>query len=135
VSNVAGIAIPLVTGIGGLLVGGGFARVTSRNDQRRQQYAAGLSALDRLAAGDEDQNAVAESERAVVEIGNWLELDSVPVSNAFRLLVHETRASSAPRTDPKVLEARVRFIEAARMYSTWRLPQRFLLQARTERLD
>lgn len=135
VSNVAGIAIPLVTGIGGLLIGAGFARVTSRNDQRREQYAAGLSALDRLTACREDATAAADAQWRVVEIGNWLELDSVPVSNAFKVLVRETRASPASRSDAKVEEARARFIDAARKYSTWRLTQRFWLQARTERLN
>lgn len=134
-SDVAGIAIPLITGIGGLLVGGGFARVTSRNDQRRQQYSAGLSALDRLTGRHEDEAAVAEAQCRVVEIGNWLELDSVPVSNAFKMLVRETGTSAAPGSNERVLEARVRFIEAARTYSTWRLPQRFVLQARTKRLN
>ena len=134
VSNVADIAIPLVTGIGGLLIGAGFARVTSRNDQRRQQYAAGLSALDKLTASAEDASAAAEAQWHVVEIGNWLELDSVPVSNAFKVLVRETRASPAPGSDAKVGEARGLFIEVARKYSTWRLTQRFWLQARTKRL-
>jgi hypothetical protein len=105
VSNVADIAIPLVTGIGGLLIGAGFARVTSRNDQRRQQYAAGLSALDKLTASAEDASAAAEAQWRVVEIGNWLELDSVPVSNAFKVLVRETRASPALGSDAKVGEA------------------------------
>jgi hypothetical protein len=72
--------------------------------------------------------------RRVVEIGNWLELDSVPVSNAFKVLVRETWASPAPGSDAKVGEARGLFIEVARKYSTWRLTQRFWLQARTKRL-
>ena len=134
-SNVAGIAIPLVTGIGGLLIGAGFTRVTSRNDQRRQQYAAGLSALDKLTASADDASAAAEVQWRLVEIGNWLELDSVPVSNAFKVLLRETQASPAPGSDAKVGEARVRFIEAARKYSTWRLIQRFWLQKRTKRLN
>ena len=134
-SGVAGIAIPLITGIGGLLIGAGFARVTSRNDQRRQQYAAGLSALDKLTTSPPDSSAAANAQWAVVEIGNWLELDSVPVSNAFKLLLRETQASSTPESDAQVAAARERFIEAARKYSTWRLTQRFWLQARTRRLN
>jgi hypothetical protein len=134
-SNVADVAIPLITGIGGLLIGAGFSRVTSRNDQRRQQYAAGLSAIDKLTPRAADPSAAAEAEWRVVEIGNWLELDSVPVSNAFKLLQRETQASSTPKSDPKVAAARLRFIEAARKYSTWRLTQRFCLQARTKRLN
>jgi len=134
-SNVADIAIPLITGIGGLLIGAGFARVTSRNDQRRQQYAAGLSAIDKLTSGATEPSAAAEAGWCVIEIGNWLELDSVPVSNAFKLLRREMQASSTPESDAKVAAARVRFIEAARKSSTWRLTQRFWLQARTKRLN
>ena len=93
-SNVAGIAIPLITGIGGSLIGAGFSRVTSRNDERRQQYAAGLSAIDKLTSSATDPSAAAEAEWRVVEIGNCLELDSVPVSNAFKSLHRETLASS-----------------------------------------
>jgi hypothetical protein len=134
-ADIAGIAVPLVTGIGGLAIGAGFARVTSRNDQRRQRYADALSALDRLIAATHDAAAAAEARWRVAEIANWLELDSVPVSNAFKVLLREARASAVPESEPKVKEARKRFIEDARKYSTWRLSQRFLLQARTKRLN
>jgi len=79
VSNVADIAVPLVTGVGGLLVGAGFSRVTSRNDQRRQRYAEALSAFESLlASADEDAGAVEKARRRVDDVGHWLELDSVP---------------------------------------------------------
>jgi len=67
----------------------------------------------------------------VVEFENWLKLDSVPVSNAFKTL-RETPADSSAESRAAVAEARRDFIEAARKYSTWRLSQRFWLQARTK---
>jgi hypothetical protein len=135
VSGVAGIAIPLITAFGGLVVGAGFGRVTSRNDLRRQQYADGLSALDKLIAAPDDAEVAAGAQARLVEAGNWIALDSVPVSNAFNSLVREAVNSSAPALDGDVKAARLAFIEAARKYTTWRLVQRFLLQARTKRQD
>ena len=133
-SSVTGIAIPLITGVGGLVTGAGFARVTSRNDQRRQQYAEALSALEGLVAStDKDAAAAAEANRRVVEIGNWLELDSVPVSNAFKALRDEANAGPAASSEAKIEQERARFVDVAHTYSSWRLPQRFWLQATTKR--
>jgi hypothetical protein len=134
VSNVAAVAIPLITGIGGLLIGAGFTRVTSRNDQRRNQYAEALSAVESLVASSgEDAVAVEKAQQRVVEIGHWLELDSVPVSNAFKVLLRDASASPA-NSRTKVAEAREHFVDVAHKYSSWRLPQRLWLQARTKRL-
>jgi hypothetical protein len=135
VSDVAGIAIPLITAFGGLVVGAGFGRVTSRNDVRRQQYADGLSALDKLIAAPDDAEISAGAHSRLVEVGNWIALDSVPVSNAFNSLVRVAVNSSAPALDRDVRAARLEFIQAARLFTTWRLVQRFLLQARTKRDD
>ena len=132
-SSVTDIAIPLVTGIGGLLIGAGFSRVTSRNDQRRQRYAEALSALEELIAScDEDAAAVEKARRRIVEIGHWLELDSVPVSNAFKLLLRKARTRPAP-AGKTIAEAREYFVDVAHTYSSWKLPQRLWLQIRTKR--
>ena len=128
-SDVAGIAVPLITGIGGLLIGAGFSRVTSRNDQRRQVRRRALRA--RQADRQHRRHRFREGLRRVVEFENWLKLDSVPVSNAFKTL-RETPADSSAESRAAVAEARRDFIEAARKYSTWRLSQRFWLQARTK---
>jgi hypothetical protein len=134
VSSVTTIAVPLITGIGGLLVGAGFSRVTSRNDQRRQRYAEALSAVEELrASADADAAAIAETQQRVTEIGHWLELDSVPVSNAFI----DLRRAAIARPDhgsSTFSSARERFVAAAHAYSSWRLRRRFWLQARRKRL-
>jgi len=125
VSNAASTAIPVITGVAGLVIGAGFSRVTSRNDKRREQYAEALSALER-------QSPVTEAQRSVDEIANWLELDSVPVSNAFKHLC-EAYSSPAPDREAQVKQARARFVDVAHKYSSWKLPQRLWLQAVTKR--
>ena len=129
-SSVTAIAVPLITGIGGLLVGAGFSRVTSRNDQRRQRYAEALSAVEELAATvDVDAAAMTKAELRATEIGHWLELDSVPVSNAFLVLRRE--ALARPGRDGRTFDtAREHFVAVAHVYSSWRLRQRFRLQWR-----
>jgi hypothetical protein len=126
VSTVTSIAIPLFAGIGGLAVGAGFSRVTSRNDQRRTRYADALSALDRLTSNPDE-----EAQRTVGDIGNWLELDSVPVSNAFKRL-HKA-SFPTPSGEGQIAKARDHFLDVATKYSSWRLPQRLWLQARERR--
>jgi hypothetical protein len=50
------------------------------------------------------------------------------------LLIQAQQAHTRPTTDQRVAEAREAFIDAAHTYSSWKLPQRFWLQARTKRL-
>jgi hypothetical protein len=103
--------------------------VTSRNDQRRQRYAEALTAVESLrAAQDVDAAANEKLQRRLREIGDWLELDSVPVSNAFKLLVRDVAAGRP------AAEAREHFVDVAHKYSSWRLPQRLWLQTGTRRM-
>ena len=127
-SSVSDIAIPLITGIGGLVLGSGFARVTGRNDVRRQRYADALTAFERLSS---QAGTPGDAKQQAAEIGHWLELDSVPVSNAFQDLLR--RAAAQPPDTRAIDAARERYVAIAHAYSSWRLPQRFWLQARTKR--
>jgi hypothetical protein len=47
VADVSSIVLPIVTGIGGVLIGAGFGRITSRTDQRRDRYSDARTASGR----------------------------------------------------------------------------------------
>jgi hypothetical protein len=132
-SNVPAIVIPLVTGIGGLVVGAGFARVTTRNDVRRQRYSDALAAFEHLLAEARDGTGPSEqAKRDAAELGYWLELDSVPVSNAYRTLIRTAAARPLP-DEEAIATRRGRFVDVAHAYSSWRLHRRYWLQVTTGR--
>jgi hypothetical protein len=119
-SLTSGVVVPLIVGLLGGILGGLLTRVMSRNDVRREKYAEALSALrmlNALAPGDPSRP---DAEGRVADLAAWLELDAQPVGEAFNELWEKTTEGD----DPRIREARKTFIDVARTFSRWKLPQR-----------
>jgi predicted RNase H-like nuclease (RuvC/YqgF family) len=128
-ASTADIVIPLITGLGGGVLGATFTRVTSRNDQRRDKYAAALSAvraLSKLAEGDDRASRLAKE--TVKAHADWLVIDSKPVGRAYEALAQAAQSDSS--NAETVQAARQIYVEAARAYTRWTLHQRVWLHLR-----
>jgi hypothetical protein len=123
------VVVPLIVGLLGGVFGGTLTRVMSRNDVRREKYADALSALRELQSLPPQHPARVEAEAKVADQANWLELDSLPVGDAFKELWAKTAAGDGGGSR----DAREKFVAAARAYSRWTLYERPLLHLKAKR--
>jgi hypothetical protein len=131
-ASASDIVVPLITGLLGGVIGATFARITSRNDLRRDRYADALSALRSLEEINTEHRAASAPAKRAYDLRDWMLIDALPVGNAYATLVAKTN-DGAQREELK--EARLNFIDAARAYSRWTLPKRALLHVRAVRLE
>jgi len=123
-SITSSVVVPLIVGLLGGVLGGTLTRVTSRNDVRRDKYADALSALrvlQSLAPNDPSRPA---AQARLADLATWLELDGLPVGDAFKDLL----AAATAGDNLDTAAAREKFISTARAFSRWTLPQRTFLQ-------
>jgi hypothetical protein len=126
-ADVGTVVVPLATAFGGLLLGSFFSRVTSRNDTRRDRYAAALTAVTALIEANEagDEVARAAARLKIRELADWIALDSPAVSRTYAKLVTEATTASSVSA---VQIPRAAYLADARAFSTWALPRRYILQ-------
>jgi hypothetical protein len=126
-ASTSSIVVPLITGLLGGVIGATLARISSRNDLRRDRYAEALSALrslEQVAAGHREASSAA---KPVYDLRDWMLIDALPVGNAYAVLVEKTNAEQQQADELE--QARLNFLEAARVYTRWTLHKRALLHA------
>jgi hypothetical protein len=119
------IVVPLIAGLGGGVIGATFARISSRNDARRDRYAAALTAFRafraELRAGAEVKANAAEQEAR--DLADWLVMDEWAVGSPYLALIEATRETRGDPSDAAI-DA---YLKAGRAYTRWTLYLRPIL--------